>query len=78
MTNKKLHQNAAKRPKINGCCVWNIEHNFRSPIVSALDIVVYLFIFKASTPQISKLNACLVLLSEENIFRFDIAMDDFI
>ena len=75
---EKLAENASKRPNINGTRILNSHDNFWSSIVSALNICVYLFALEATRAGINNFNSCFVLLLQQNVLGFEVAVNYFV
>ena len=76
MSDVELVQDAAEGPHVNGRRVRDTEHDLRRTVEATLDVCVDFLVLEAPRTKVDDLDARLVDLAEENIFRFQIAVHD--
>ena len=72
----QLNKNTAKTPHIDSMAVIHAQQNFRSSIKAALNVGIYLLITATGRTKIDDLNATRVALPQQNILRFQIAVNN--
>ena len=78
LTQPQLSQNASNTPHIDRIWITCPQNDFRSSIVPRLKILIYLLAIEASSTKINDFNAHFSLFLQNNVFRFEIAMDNFL
>lgn len=73
---KQLCQNTPRRPYINLKPILNAHSNLRRPVIPRLYIRIPSLILETTRPQIYNLNPGLIKLPQENVFWFEVAVDD--
>lgn len=69
-------QNAAQGPHVNAEAIAAAQNDFRASIESGLNVRVHLFFLLAAAAEIDHSYVCLASFANENIFRFQVAVDD--
>lgn len=75
-TSKQFPKNTPSGPHINLEAILNAHRDFGGTIIPRLYISVPGFVLEATGSQIDNLDAGLVELSEEDVFGFEVAVDD--
>ena len=76
LPNVQLIEDAAEGPHIDSASVRYAEDDFRSAVEARLDVGVDLLVLEAARAEIDDLDARLVDLSKQNVFRLQIAVHD--
>jgi hypothetical protein len=66
----EFNEYAPERPHVDSCRVLDAKDDFWGAIEATLDVRVYLLSFETPTSHINHLNAALVLLLHQDVFRF--------
>jgi hypothetical protein len=77
VTNIKLSSDAAETPHIDATVVWNSEHNLGSSVEPGLDVGVNFLVVEGTRAKINDLKSWLVGLFEQNIFGFQVTVNNF-
>ena len=73
----KLEKNATVGPHVDGMRVaLDIQNYLRSPVKTGLNVGVDLLTNISTRAEIDNFNTCLTFLAYQNIFRFQITMDN--
>jgi len=74
----QLCQDAPQTPHVDWHSIRRTENDLRGSIKSRLDVSIYLLILEAARAEIDDLDLGMHGMSEQYIFRFEIAMYDFV
>jgi len=69
-------ENAAERPHVNGCVVRDPKNNLRRSVEARLYVGVNFLIFETTTAKVDYFNAGLVNLSQQDVLRFQVAVNN--
>ena len=69
-------KDAAEGPHVDGRRVGDAQHDLRRAVEATLDVCVDFLVLEAPRTKVNDLDARLVDLAQENIFRFQIAVHD--
>ena len=72
----ELVEDATEGPHVDGCRVLNAKHNLWCTVEATLDISVDLLILEAPRTKVDNFDAGLVNLPQQDIFRFQVTVDD--
>lgn len=76
ITHVELVQNATKTPHVDCAAVGNTKYDLGGSIEARLDVCVYLLVLEAATAEVNDLYSGLVYLSKQDVFGFEVAVND--
>jgi hypothetical protein len=72
----KFVEDATEGPHVDGWCIFNTHHNFRSSVKSGLNVSVKLFFLIGAATEVNNLNATLVALAQQDVFGLHVTVND--
>jgi hypothetical protein len=76
ISSPQLGENAAQTPHVNPEAIAAAQNDFRAAVEARLDIRVYLFFLATRGAKVNDANVSFASLTQEDILRLEIAMND--